>query len=167
MPGQPHLLAGSVLELRKMMVCYILFSDNIALGSVALLEGVFGSQTSVSRDALPNPSNVPSNEVATPIRGPLEESMLPQVLHERWVRMEAPPNQFPSWKKVLNPSWLVAAVEQAPPACEEMKRRHHHQSSEDSTPESRRAVAGRAGQMRFTFIQASGTNTHGCPTPRL
>ena len=63
-PGPPCLLAGSILELPKTMEWYVSFSDNIVLGSVALLEGFFGSQTSVSRDALPASTDVPSKEVA-------------------------------------------------------------------------------------------------------
>ena len=87
-----------------MMELYVLFSDDIILGSVVLLEGFFGSQTSISTDALPIPSDILPEEVATPIGGPLKESMLPQVPHEKWMKMEAPPNQFMGWKKVLHPS---------------------------------------------------------------
>ena len=80
MLGQPCLLAGSILELQMMMEQYILFSDDIILGGVTLPEGFFGSQTSVSTDAPPT------------ISGALKESMLPQVPHEKWVKMEAPQN---------------------------------------------------------------------------
>ena len=45
MLGWPHLLVGSVLELQKVMELHISFPDDIILGSVALLEGFFGSQT--------------------------------------------------------------------------------------------------------------------------
>ena len=56
MPGQPCLLARSVLELHETMEWYVSFSDDTILGSVALLERFFGSQASVSRDApLPPP----------------------------------------------------------------------------------------------------------------
>ena len=130
MPGQPHLLAESVLELHKMMEQYVSFLDEIILGSVALPEGFFRSQTSTPRDAPSTSTNVPSEEVATPIGEPLKESTPPQVPQEKWARVEAPPNQFPSWEKVLHHSQLVAAVGQAPPAFGETKQRHHHQSSE-------------------------------------
>ena len=43
MSGQPCLLVGSVLELCKMMEQYISFYNDIALGSVALLEGFWKS----------------------------------------------------------------------------------------------------------------------------
>ena len=127
--GQPSLLVGSVLELQKMMEQYISFSDDIILDGVALLEGYFGSQTSVSTDALPAPSNVPSEEVATPVSWPLKESMLLWVPHEKWVKVEAPPNQFLGWEKVQHPSQPVATVGQAPQACCDMKQKHWHQSS--------------------------------------
>ena len=76
-----------VLELRKMMEQYVTFSDNIILGSVALPKGFFRSQTSISRDASPTSTNVPSKEVAmeeaVPSEGPSKESPTPQVLHEK------------------------------------------------------------------------------------
>ena len=75
-----------------MMEQYISFSDDIILGSVALPDGFFGSQTSVSTGAPPTPSDVPPEEVVLPIGGPLGESLLPQVPCEKWVKMEAPPN---------------------------------------------------------------------------
>ena len=77
MPGQPCLLAESVLELCKMMEQYVSFSDNIVLGSVSLPEGFFSSQTSTHRDALPTSTNVPAEEAAIPIGEPLEESTPP------------------------------------------------------------------------------------------
>ena len=117
MPGQAHLLTGSVLELHKMMEQYVSFSNNIILGSVALLQGFFGSQTSFSRDTLPTSTNVPSEEVTMeeipPIRGPLEESTMPLVPHGKQAKMKAPPNWFPSWEKVLHPSQLVTTMGQA------------------------------------------------------
>ena len=50
-----YLLAGSILELQKVMELYILFSDDIVLGGMALLEGFLGSQTSVSTDVPSTP----------------------------------------------------------------------------------------------------------------
>ena len=88
MPGQPCLLAESVLELHKMMEQYVSFSDNIILGGVALPEKFFGSQTST----LSTSTDVPSKEVAIPIREPLEESTPPWVPQEKLARVEAPPN---------------------------------------------------------------------------
>ena len=133
-PGQPCLLVGSVLELCKTMEQYVSFSNDIILDSVALPEGLFRSQTSIPRDTQPTSTDVPSEEVAkeevAPIGGPLEESTLPQVLLEKWVKMEALPNWFPAWEKVLHPSQLVTAMGQAPPAFGESKQRHHHWSSE-------------------------------------
>ena len=143
MPGQPCLLVGSVLELHKKMEQYISFSNDIILGSVALLEEFFGSQTSISRDTPPASTNVPSKEVTlvevAPIIGPLEESTMPWVLHEKQAKMEAPPNQFPSWEKVLHPSQPVTALRQTPLALDESKQRHCHWSSEARRARHQRA----------------------------
>ena len=134
MPCQPHLLVGSVLELCKMIEQYVSFSDDIILGGVALLEGFFGSQASISRDALPASTDVPSKEAAmeevAPIKGPLKESTMPWVPCEKQVKVKVPPNQFPSWEKVLHPFQLVTTMGQAPLAFGELKQRHHHWSSE-------------------------------------
>ena len=100
-----------------MMECYVSFSNDIVLGSMALLEGFFGSQTSISRYVPLASTDVSSKDAAAPKGGPLKESTPPQVPHEKWARMEAPPNQFPGWEKVLHPSQVVATVGQAPSAC--------------------------------------------------
>ena len=129
MLGWPCLLAGSVLELQRVMELYISFSNDIVPGSVALLEGFFGNQTPVSTDA-------PSTLWHSTWRSSHTHWQAPQGVYtsrvpcEKWVKMEAPPNQFPGWEKVLHPSWLAATAGQAPPECENMKWRHCHQSSE-------------------------------------
>ena len=48
MLGQAHLLARSVLDLRKMMERYISFSDDTVLGSVALPEGFFSDKAKLT-----------------------------------------------------------------------------------------------------------------------
>ena len=110
MPGQPCLLWGSVLELHNMMEQYVYFSDDSVLGSVALSEGFFGSQTPISTDTpntLPASTDIPSEETAmeevSPIGGPLEEPTTTWVPHEKQAKMEVPPNQFPSYKKYYIP----------------------------------------------------------------
>ena len=89
MAGKPHLLARSILELCEMMGWYVSFCNDIVLDSVALLEGFFRNQMelTVSRDAPPASTNVPTKEVtmeeAAPIRGPLKEPTTPWVPHEK------------------------------------------------------------------------------------
>ena len=76
--GQPCLLAGSILELQKVMELYILFSDDIILHSVALPEGFFRSQTSVSTDALSIPLTFHLKKYLHPLAGPLRSLHLPR-----------------------------------------------------------------------------------------
>ena len=64
--GQPHLLAGSVLELREVMKCYVSFHDNAMFGSMALPEGSLTDQpeATASRSAQPASTNSAIEEVA-------------------------------------------------------------------------------------------------------
>ena len=73
------------------------FSDNTVLGSMAQLEGFFGSQTLISKDTmdtLPMSTNVPSKKVTmekvAPIGGPLEEPTTTWVPHESKLRWRFP-----------------------------------------------------------------------------
>ena len=85
-------------------------------------------------DTLPASTDIPSEEATmeevAPIGGPLEEPTTTWVPHEKQANMEVPPNQFPSWKKVLHPSQPVTTMGQVPPASGESKQRHCHKSSE-------------------------------------
>ena len=147
MPCHPCLLARSFLELCEMMEQHVSFSDDIVLGSVALLEGFFRNQAelTISRDGLPTSSDVPTNEVAmeeaAPIGGPVKEPTMSWVLHEEWAKIEAPSNQFSSWEKVLHPSQLVTTAGWASPTFGESKWRYCHQSSE-----ARRTQCQRVGE---------------------
>ena len=100
-PGQPCLLARSILKLRETMEWYISFSDDTILDGVALPEGFLEDWTQLtnSRDVPSTFTDVPTQEVtmekAAPIRGPLEELTTPQALHEEWTKVEAPLNHFP------------------------------------------------------------------------
>ena len=101
---------------------HFMFPDDVIPGNVALPEGFFGSQASISTDTPPTPSDIPPEEVAAHLlAGPLRNLCCPQVPHEKWVKMETPPSQFLGWEKVLHPSQPVATVGQAPPACGDMK----------------------------------------------
>ena len=83
MPGQPHLLVRSVLELHETMEGYVSFSNDVVLGSVVLMEGFFGNctQLTISRDALPTSTDVPSEEDAlektAPLGGPQRTNHTP------------------------------------------------------------------------------------------
>ena len=72
--GQPHILAGSVLELREVMKCYISFPDNAVFGGMALPEGSLTDQleTTAPRSAQPASTDSSVEEVAT------EEVTLPE-----------------------------------------------------------------------------------------
>ena len=127
------------------MEWYISFSDDTVMNSVALLEGFLKDQTelTISRDAPPTFTDVPTEEVAmeeaAPLAGPLEELTTLQVLHEEWTKIEAPPNKFPSWRKVLYPSQLVTTIGQASPAFSESRQRHCHWSSGERRAQCQRA----------------------------
>ena len=59
-----------------------------------------------------------------------KESMLCWVPCEKWVKIEAPPNQFPGWKEVLHPSQPVITAGQTPLAAGDTKQKPYHWSSE-------------------------------------
>ena len=88
---------------------YVSLSDNTILNSVALLEGFIEDQTklTISRDALPTFTNVPTKEVVVeetaPIRGPLEEPTTPLVPHEEQRKVEAPQISSPVGGKCCTP----------------------------------------------------------------
>ena len=49
--GQPHLLVGSVLDLRETMKCYVSFPDKTIFSGIAIPEGPLTTQ---SEDTAPN-----------------------------------------------------------------------------------------------------------------
>ena len=63
----------------------------------------------------------PTILVAT-ISEPAEEQVTPQVWCEE--KGEVPCSDFPSWMKVLHPTWLVTAARQTPPILSELRKRH-------------------------------------------
>ena len=137
---------GSILVLHKMMEQYVSFSSDAVLGGVALFEGFFRSQSPILKDALdtlPTSTDIPFKEVAmeevAPIGGPLKEPITTQVPHEKQAKVEVPLNWFPSWEKVLHPSWLVTTMGQVPPASGELKQKYHHKRSEARRAQCQRA----------------------------
>ena len=138
--GQPHLLVGSVLELREVMKCYISFPDNVIFSSVALPEGSLTDQpeTTIPRSTQPASTNSPIEEVAAeevtlaekaiteeaaPIGRPLEGPSTSQILREGPTRREHLPIWFPGWREVLHPSRPVTATRQVPPIPQQSRQR--------------------------------------------
>ena len=111
--GQPHLLAGSILELREAMGCYISFPDDAIFGGMALPEELLTIQLeeTAPKSAQPVSTNssieeaavkVTKREAAPTVR-PVEGSNTFQKLNEEPTRREQSPNWFPGWKEVLHP----------------------------------------------------------------
>ena len=116
--GQPHLLAGSVVELREEMKCYVSFSDEDIFSGVALPEesSITQSKEATPKSAQPMQTNSPVEEAITKVTKEL-------------TKKEQPPNWFPGWKEVIHPYRLVVATGQIPPILWGPKLRPHSQSS--------------------------------------
>ena len=91
-PDQSCLLAGSVLELQKIMEPYIPLSDDIVFDGGALPEGFLKSQTSVVTDVLPTPPTFHRKKWLHPSADPLKSLCHSRVPHEKQVKIETPPN---------------------------------------------------------------------------
>ena len=100
--GQPHLLVGSVLELRDAMKCYVSFPDDAIFGSMALPGEPLMNQleTTIPKSAQPVFTNSPVEEVAVkaateeavPVWRPLEGSSTSQTPSKGPTRREHLPN---------------------------------------------------------------------------
>ena len=111
--GQQCLLAGSILELREAMECYVSFPDDAVFGSVALPEESLTMQLedTAPKSAQPVSTNSPTEEAAmkvakreaAPAVRPAEGSSTFQTPNEKPTRREKSPNWFPGWKEVLHP----------------------------------------------------------------
>ena len=102
--GQPHLLAGSVMELREEMKSYISFTDEDIFDGMALLEEspITQPKEATPKSAQPTQANPSIKEaIAEVTKGPTRE--------------KKSPNWFPGWEEVLHPSRLVVATGQIPP----------------------------------------------------
>ena len=137
--GQPSLLVGSILELREAMECYVSFPNNATFGSMALPGESLTTQSeeTIPESAQPAYTDSPveeaavkvTEEEAAPIVRPAEGSSIFQTLNEEPTRREQLPNQFPGWKEVLHPSWLVIAAGQIPSISQGSKQRPHSRGS--------------------------------------
>ena len=138
-PGQPCLLAGSILELREAIKCYASFPDDAIFGSVALPgESLTNqSETTIPESAQPASTNSPIEEVAvkaaaeeaSPIGRLPEGPSTSQTLSEGPTRREQSPHGFPGWREVLYPSRLVTATGQVPLISQSSRWRPHSKSS--------------------------------------
>ena len=100
--GQPHLLVGSILELREAKGCYISFPDNAIFGSMALPEEPLTthSEKTISESAQAVSTNFPVEEAAmkvtkreaAPVVRPAEGSNTFQKPNEEPTRREQSPN---------------------------------------------------------------------------
>ena len=117
--GQPHLLVGSVLELREEMKCYVSFLNETIFTGMALPEGPLTTQSG---------ETAPKNAQSVYANSPAEEATV-KVTEEESTRREQPPNRFPWWKEELHPSRLVTATWQIPPISQGSKQRPHSRSS--------------------------------------
>ena len=102
--GQPHLLAGSIVELREEMKCYVSFTDEDIFSGVALLEEFPITQP---KEATPKGAQLAQAD------SPVKEATVDVTMEP--TREKKPPNWFPGWEKVLHPSRLVVAMKQIPP----------------------------------------------------
>ena len=97
------LLAGSVVELREEMKCYVSFTDDVFTGVAFPEESpITQPKEATPKGAQPAQANSPVNEATVDV------TMEP-------TREKKPPNWFPGWEKVLHPSRLVVAAGQIPP----------------------------------------------------
>ena len=116
--GQPCLLAGSIVGLRKEMKCYVSFSDEDIFSGMALPEepSITQSKEAAPQSAQPMQTDSPVKEAGAKVAKEL-------------TKKEQPPNQFPGWKEVIHPSRLVVATGQIPPILQGPKQRPHSWSS--------------------------------------
>ena len=102
--GQPCLLAGSVVEFREELKCYVSFSDEDVFSGMALPEepSIIQSKEAAPESAQPTQTNSPVKEAATKVT-------------KEPTKKEKPPNQFPGWKEVIHPSRSIVSTGKIPP----------------------------------------------------
>ena len=116
--GQPHLLAGSIVELGEEMKHYVSFTDEDIFSAVTLLEE---SPVTQPKEATPKSAQL------TQANSPVKEAITK--VTEGPTREEKPPNWFPGWEKMLHPSRPVVATGQVSPLSRSPKQRPCSQSS--------------------------------------
>ena len=103
--GQPHLLAGSTIELQKEVVCYLSSDEDIFQG-IALPEEI---------PLIPPEEVMPQSTQAAPADTPMKKATMETAAEKR------PLNQFPGSEKVLHPSGPIVAAREIPPLLRGMK----------------------------------------------
>ena len=107
--GQPHLLAGSMIELWEEVKCYLSFSD----------EDVFWGGSSRGN---PLHSTQGGHTPEHPASTPMKKATMEPTAKKR------PPNQFPGWEKVLHPSRPIVTAGETLPLSRGTKQRPCSQS---------------------------------------
>ena len=102
--GQPGLWAGSVMELREEMKCYISFTDEDIFSGMALPE-----ESPVTQSKEATPKSAQPTQADSPVKGTIAK------VTEEPTKKEKPLNQLPGWREVLHPSRPVVAAGQIPP----------------------------------------------------
>ena len=138
-PGQPHLLVGSILELRDSMKCYVSFPNDAIFGTMALPDESLTTQSekTIPKSAQPASTNSPIEEAALKVAEeeaasvvrPLEGPNTSQIPNEEPTRREHSPNQFPGWREGLHSSRLVTAARQILLISQNSKWRPYSKSS--------------------------------------
>ena len=100
--GQPHLLAGSILELREAMKCYVSFPNDAIFSGMALPQESLTTQLekTIPKSAQPASTDSPieeaagqvTEEEAAPIVRPPDEATTFWTLNEESTRREHSPN---------------------------------------------------------------------------
>ena len=92
------------MELREEMKCYVSFTNEDVFSGMALTE-----ESPITQPKEATPESAQPTQANSPVKGATAE------VTKEPTRKEKPPNQFPSWEKVLHPSRPVAAAGQIPP----------------------------------------------------
>ena len=116
--GQPCLLAGSIVELREEMKCYISFTDEDIFSGMSLPE-----ESPVTQPKEDTPESTQPTQANSPVKEAIAE------VTKEPTREEKPLNWYPGWEDVLHPSRLAVAAGQMSPLSRGPKQRPCSQSS--------------------------------------
>ena len=104
--GEPHLMAGSMVELQEEMGCYLYFSDKDMFQVIALPE---------EAPAIPPEEVTPESTQPVPASTPVKKATMEPAAKKR------PLNQFPGWEKVLHMSRPIVTAGETIPLSRGMK----------------------------------------------
>ena len=111
--GQPCLLAGSIVELREEMKCYVSFPDEAVFSGMALPEepSTIQLKDAASKSEQPMQTNSPVEEATA------------KITEEELSKKEQPPKSFPRLEGGVTPPRLVVVAGQIPPISWDSKQR--------------------------------------------